>query len=147
MKMDKWLYYAFQLSESSKRQLHEYVSTQLSEQLQWMDKLYLDHCTLLHRSQYNNERAVLIKKRLDLLLRTGKTRFTLQVNKVGVSYQAMAFKLVKSSFLSYVCFNQIPHITIGTTYRGKPVDSNQITDWFDMGCTIGVEVELKIFYA
>ena len=72
MKMDKWLYYAFQLSESSKRQLHEYVSTQLSEQLQWMDKIYLDHCTLLHRSQYNNERAVLIKKRLDLLLRTGK---------------------------------------------------------------------------
>ena len=41
----------------------------------------------------------------------------------------MAFRVDEKSV---VCVNDIPHITIATFRGGKPVDSNEITNWKDI---------------
>lgn len=86
------------------------------------DKIYLDHCTILHHTQDtdNNSNIKLfcehckdVKFNVDLLL-------------VGISDKAMAFKV---ELHGVPCANDCPHITIATFNGGKPVDSNYITKW------------------
>lgn len=86
---------------------------------------YLDHCTLIHKSQVADFDA-------DEFIKTlGNTDRTIVVTHIGVSDKVMAFKVTSPTIVNY-CINEIPHITICTFNGGKPVDSNNITEWKDI---------------
>ena len=89
------------------------------------DKIFIDHCTLIHRSQVDN--CPVIPKYLQS--RIGDD-VVLKITSVGFSTKAMAFKVdLYNSALRTMCANKVPHITIATFNGGKPVDSNKIVEW------------------
>ena len=96
---------------------------------------YLHHCTLLHKSQkdYYTEREILESN-------LGKM-CAITIDAVGYTDKAMAFRLNKE-LLGVPCANNTPHITICTFNGGKPVDSNNITEWKDIE-PIFVETKLE----
>lgn len=97
--------------------------------------MYLDHCTLLHKSQkdYYTEREILESN-------LGKM-CAITIDAVGYTDKAMAFR-VNKELLGVPCANNTPHITICTFKDGKPVDSNSITEWKDIEPII-VETKLE----
>lgn len=60
-------------------------------------------------------------------VRNMNKQFSLEVVAVGISEKAMAVKV--NLPIGIVCANKIPHITLGVSLEGKPVDSNAITIW------------------
>lgn len=96
---------------------------------------YLDHCTLLHRSQLTWDNSNLH----DFLIDKLHEDFEIKIIGIGISDKAMAFKV---NIFPLVSVNKIPHITICTFNGGKPVDSNMITEWKDIE-PITVEVKLE----
>ena len=86
---------------------------------------YLDHCTLLHRLQ-RGEDTYLIEEDLKFMSSVQVKNMRLEINGIGISDKAMAFRCNLSEEL---CANKVPHITICTFNGGKPVDSNNITEW------------------
>lgn len=85
------------------------------------DRIFIDHCTLLHKSQLegNEELQSYLESNL------GKS-ISIKLVAVGVSDKAMAFKV---EGVGNICANEVPHITIATFRGGNPVDSNKITNW------------------
>lgn len=92
--------------------------------------LHLHHCTLLHKSQYNdNEHIYSNIAALHNIVYPNKS-IPLIVDELGWSDKAIAFKCRSEIInLNGVCANKIPHITAYTINDGKPVDSNYITNW------------------
>lgn len=86
------------------------------------DRILIDHCTLLHKSQLHgmSELYSYLESRLSNTVK-------IQLVAVGTSDKAMAFKVKLP--IPCICVNDIPHITIATFRGGKPVDSNNITHW------------------
>lgn len=98
---------------------------------------YLDHCTLLTSQRMGN---FLLEDTLEAaLVLHGKLNQPLEINGIGVSDKAMAFRC---NIPENLCSNKIPHITICTFNGGKPVDSNMITEWKDIE-PILVETKLR----
>ena len=85
-------------------------------------KYYLDHCTLLHRSQKNEDV-------LSFCEFWEGAKFVMRITAIGKSNKAMAFKVELNEA---TCANANPHITICTFESGKPVDSNKIYDWVEI---------------
>ena len=85
------------------------------------DRIFIDHCTLLHKSQLegNEELQSYLESNL------GKS-ISIKLVAVGVSDKAMAFKV---EGVGNICANEVPHITIATFRGGNPVDSNKIINW------------------
>jgi hypothetical protein len=69
----------------------------------------------------------------------GNLNQPLEINGIGVSDKAMAFRC---NIPENLCANKIPHITICTFNGGKPVDSNNITEWKDIEPII-IETKLE----
>lgn len=115
------------------------------------NRVYLDHCTLLHIVQYDKNSFTdnAIKSRLDVALADNRIKTNLNITQIGISDKAMAFKvsLKDSEFdmcsLTLLCANKIPHITICTFNNGKQVDSNTIINWYELDEHIEVEATLK----
>lgn len=156
--MEKWQYYGLFLTKDSRIKLLDFLrsdkcSTQVTLAVHYNsqdNRVYLDHCTLLHIAQYDNSFTDnLIKGRLDLALEDNRVKANLNITHIGISDKAMAFKvsLQDSEFdmcsLTLLCANKIPHITICTFNGGKPVDSNNITKWYDLNEPISIETILK----
>jgi hypothetical protein len=95
---------------------------------------YLDHCTLLHWSQSDYIKEAILEDRLD-------ERYSIIIDGIGASDKSLAFRVTGGSMCT-VCANKIPHITICTFNGGKPVDSNNITEWKDIEPII-VEAKLE----
>lgn len=106
-------------------------------------RIYLDHCTLIHKCHLNalnlNEDSELFAKTNKLIGRC----FKLTITGIGISDKAMAFKVEIPVGLT--CLNATPHITICTFNDGKPVDSNNITEWGDIE-PISITATLKKLY-
>lgn len=85
------------------------------------DRIFIDHCTLLHKSQLDSNEN--LQSYLESSL--GKS-MSIRLVAVGISDKAMAFKVEK---VDNICANEVPHITIATFRGGNPVDSNKITNW------------------
>ena len=69
-------------------------------------------------------------------------KFHITIIGIGISDKAMAFKFRRSGIVT-PCKNKIPHITICTFNNGKPVDSNKITEWYDLDEQITIQTILK----
>lgn len=85
------------------------------------DRIFIDHCTLLHKSQLegNEELQSYLESNL------GKS-ISIKLEAIGISDKAMAFRV---GGVDNICANEVPHITIATFRGGNPVDSNKITNW------------------
>lgn len=93
-------------------------------------RVYLDHCTLIHKCHLN---ALNLNEDSALFARTNKLAgqgFKLTITGIGISDKVMAFKVKIPAELT--CLNATPHITICTFNGGKPIDSNNITEWPDI---------------
>jgi hypothetical protein len=92
--------------------------------LEKADKIFIEHCTLIHVSQLhgNSEIYNYLNDRIG-------EKYEIVINGIGISDKAAAFRVAE---YSVVCVNEIPHITITTFNDGKPVDSNNITEWKDI---------------
>lgn len=86
------------------------------------DKIYIDHCTLLHCSKNTPDNKYI----LDFCESNLNKKFKIKINGIGNSDKASAFRIDLGNI---PCANKIPHITIGTKNGGKPVDSNLIPFW------------------
>ena len=130
--MDKFEYFGLFLNSKTRdRLLKTLKSSPYNTILDTADRIFLDHCTLLHKSQSCT------KDILDYLNdRIGK-KFIITITGIGVSDKAMAFKVHRDIY----CANRISHITIATFKRGKPKDSNDILLWTPIK-PIGIETTL-----
>ena len=160
--MEKWQYYGLFLTKDSRIKLLDFLRSDNKCPIQVtfaiyyimlskINRVYLDHCTLLHIAQYDKDSLTdnLIKSRLDLALKDNRVKANLNIPHIGISNKVAAFKvsLQDSEFdmcsLTLLCANKIPHITICTFNDGKPVDSNYITKWYDLDEPIEIETTLK----
>ena len=137
--MDDYEYYGLFLTQGSKDILALWLFfngySPESELMKKRTGWYLDHCTLLHRSQLTWDNSNLH----DFLIDKLHEDFEIKIIGIGISDKAMAFKV---NIFPLVSVNKIPHITICTFNGGKPVDSNYITEWKDIE-PITVEVKLE----
>ena len=139
--MEDFEYYGLFLTEESKTKLKEWL---------WLhgydfnndiikgilpENWHLDHCTLLHKSQlvWDNSNFH------DFLSQIVGEKFRIRVNGIGISDKALAFRV---EIFPLKSANIIPHITICTFNGGKPVDSNNITEWKDIE---SIFIETKLY--
>lgn len=137
--MKNFEYIGLFLTEESKAELKTWlINSNYQPEILKSEKEYLDHCTLLHRSQRTSH--FLLEDTLSTaLIMYGSIIESIKIDGIGISDKAMAFRVV---YPSNLCANKIPHITICTSNGGKPVDSNYITEWKDIE-PITVEVKLE----
>lgn len=121
--MKNFQYYGLFLDSDVKNELMNILNAneEYSVLLKKADKIFIDHCTLLHISQLHDNQVF-----YDYLNARIGEKFSIIINGIGISDKAMAFRVDKRSVVS--C-NSIPHITIATFNGGKPVNSNNITEW------------------
>lgn len=119
-----WQYYGLFLNEETRKNIKEKVKLFNLFDINYnnFDKIYIDHCTLLHSSKNTVEN----KDILNFCENNLNKRFKIKINGIGNSDKASAFRIDLGDI---PCANEIPHITIGTKNGGKPVDSNLIPFW------------------
>lgn len=122
--MNNFQYFGLFIDNETKNTLINYLKTLFNDNFfNKADKLFIDHCTLLHKSQLNGNEYLYDK--LESLI---GEQFQLKLIEFGCSTKVSAFKVQLQSNED-LCINEIPHITIATYNGGKPVDSNNITEW------------------
>ena len=121
--MNNFHYFGLFLSTNTKNVLMDDLTDNIDYNIALgvADRIFIDHCTLLHKSQLegNEELQSYLESNL------GKS-ISIKLVAVGVSDKAMAFKV---EGVDNICANEVPHITIATFRGGNPVDSNKITNW------------------
>lgn len=134
--MKDFEYYGLFLTEESKAELKTWlINSNYQLEILNSEREYLDHCTLLHKSQLVWDNSNLH----DFLLHIVGEEFRIRVNGIGISDKALAFRV---EIFPLKSANITPHITICTFNGGKPVDSNNITEWKDIKPII-VETKLE----
>lgn len=144
--MEKWQYYGLFIDKETHDKLidvlvdYHWIGT-----LNNSEREYLNHCTLLHKSQASTPSGHPQMCFLNSLIKKGLIKYKIKITAIGVSDKAMAFKVVlyrkeKPRIYSY---NDSPHITICTFNGGKPVESNNITKWYPLDEPIEIETTLK----
>lgn len=116
-------YYGLFLSELTRSGLISFIKKEINNSIiDDAEKVLLDHCTLLHKSQLHGNSELFSY----LESQRGRT-IAIKLVALGMSDKAFAFKVALP--MCGICANKIPHITIATYRGGKPVDSNFITEW------------------
>lgn len=136
--MNNFHYFGLFLDTDTKNRLMDILTDNIDYNiaLNVADRIFIDHCTLLHVSQLHGNSEI-----YNYLKGYVGKEFQIVINGVGISDKAMAFRIDKKSV---VCVNDIPHITIATFKEGKPVDSNEITNWKNIEpIVITVKLEKK----
>ena len=117
--MKNYQYYGLFLDIDTKNMLMGNLTDNIDYNV--ADRIFIDHCTLLHKSQLEGNE----KLQSYLESNLGKP-ISIKLVAVGVSDKAMAFKV---EGVDNICANEVPHITIATFRGGNPVDSNKIINW------------------
>lgn len=125
--MKDFQYYGLFLSQNTRDELLKQLMSEsrTADMLYKADKIFLDHCTLMHRSQLQDSPEM-----LDYLQSRIGDNVAVKIVAIGASPKAMAFKVELHN--STMCANKTPHITIATFDGGKPVDSNKIIYWSEL---------------
>ena len=117
--MKNYQYYGLFLDIDTKNMLMDNLTDNIDYNV--ADRIFIDHCTLLHKSQLEGNE----KLQSYLESNLGKS-MNLGLVAIGISDKAMAFKV---EGVDNICANEVPHITIATFRGGNPVDSNRIINW------------------
>ena len=117
--MKDYQYYGLFLDTDTKNMLMDNLTDHIDYNV--ADRIFIDHCTLLHKSQLegNEELQSYLESNL------GKS-ISIKLEAIGISDKAMAFRV---GGVDNICANEVPHITIATFRGGNPVDSNKIINW------------------
>ena len=136
--MDNFHYFGLFLDANTKNKLMNILTDNIDYNiaLNVADKIFIDHCTLLHVSQLHSNSEVFN----DLNNKLGEN-IQIKIEGIGISDKAMAFKVVLPRNVHST--NKNPHITICTFNGGKPVESNNITKWFLLEEPIQIKTTLK----
>lgn len=136
--MDNFHYFGLFLDTNTKNKLMNILTDNIDYNiaLNVADKIFIDHCTLLHVSQLHGNSEVFN----DLNNRLGEN-IQIKIEGIGISDKAMAFKVALPR--NVYSINKTPHITICTFNGGKPVESNNIIKWFLLEEPIQVKTTLK----
>lgn len=126
-----WIYYGAFLGGPAKEKLLEYVENYVGIDDSW--KVYCDHMTIIYNDGSENaqEWANNCKNLIN-------QKAMLKVTHIGVSDRAIAVKV--SGFASN---NANPHITVAVAPGAKPVESNQITNWYPVEDDIEVSATIN----
>lgn len=121
--MKDYQYYGLFLDIDTKNMLMDTLTDNIDYNIALgvADRIFIDHCTLLHKSQLDSNEN--LQSYLESNL--GKS-MSIRLVAVGISDKAMAFKV---EGVDNICANEVPHITIATFRGGNPVDSNNIVNW------------------
>ena len=121
--MKDYQYYGLFLDTDTKNMLMDTLTDNIDYNIALgvADRIFIDHCTLLHKSQLegNEELQSYLESNL------GKS-ISIKLEAIGISDKAMAFRV---GGVDNICANEVPHITIATFRGGNPVDSNKIINW------------------
>ena len=121
--MNNFHYFGLFLSTDTKNMLMDTLTDNIDYNIALgvADRIFIDHCTLLHKSQLegNEELQSYLESNL------GKS-ISIKLEAIGISDKAMAFRV---GGVDNICANEVPHITIATFRGGNPVDSNRIINW------------------
>ena len=121
--MKDYQYYGLFLDTDTKNMLMDTLTDNIDYNIALgvADRIFIDHCTLLHKSQLegNEELQSYLESNL------GKS-ISIKLEVIGISDKAMAFGV---GGVDNICANEVPYITIATFRGGNPVDSNKITNW------------------
>ena len=136
--MDNFHYFGLFLGANTKNKLMNILTDNIDYNiaLNVADKIFIDHCTLLHVSQLHSNSEVFN----DLNNRLGEN-IQIKIEGIGISDKTMAFKATLPR--NVYSINRTPHITICTFNGGKPVESNNITKWFLLEEPIQIKTTLK----
>lgn len=136
--MDNFHYFGLFLDTNTKNKLMNILTDNIDYNiaLNVADKIFIDHCTLLHVSQLHGNSEVFN----DLNNKLGEN-IQIKIEGIGISDKAMAFKVALPR--NVYSINKTPHITICTFNGGKPVESNNITKWSLLEEPIQVKTTLK----
>lgn len=131
--MKKWLYVGVFLDSASKYILKEHYS---------IPEGWKEYCT--HMTVVFNDGSEFAEAVRSANIRNMDKQFSLEVVAVGISEKAMAIKVNLPKGI--VCANKIPHITLGVSLEGKPVDSNAITIWNTIIEPFRLRGEMKTYW-
>lgn len=122
MESNSWIYFGIFISEDSKKiNLTALFENEVEIPEGW--KEFNHHMTVA----FNNKTPE-VQKLYDMYKPYFGKTIRLIIDGIGVSDEAIA---VRVNFTKPIA-NKIPHITIATPPNGKPVNSNKITEWYDI---------------
>lgn len=118
----KWIYDAVFLDEESVKIL-ENVAKDVMHNIPEDWKKYLHHMTLCFNngSEYSDALH-------NYYLKSHGQKVYLSISQIGWSDKAIAFRVNYAGEIA----NRIPHITAYVAPNGKPVESNNITNWMNL---------------
>lgn len=138
--MENWQYYGLFIDKDNHDKLIDVlVNSHWIGTFNNSEKKYLDHCTLLHNSQKLLPQASYLIKLLNSKIKDKEIEIT--IDAVGISNKAMAFRVILPNDVHSI--NKTPHVTICTFNGGKPVESNNITDWYSLEEPVKIKTTLK----
>lgn len=138
--MENWQYYGLFIDKDNHDKLIDVlVNSHWIGTFNNSEKKYLDHCTLLHNSQKFLPQASYLIKLLNSKIKDKEIEIT--IDAVGISNKAMAFRVILPNDVHSI--NKTPHVTICTFNGGKPVESNNITDWYSLEEPVKIKTTLK----
>lgn len=135
--MKDFIYYALFLDKENRDLLIDTLyQNGYESMLNSAKTIFLDHCTLLHKYQINDNIKTFCECCKD-------TEFTITIDAIGFNDKAAAFRVRLEGI---PCANTQPHITICTFNNGKPADSNSIMLWKFLEKEIKINALLDIDY-
>lgn len=134
METPDWIYYGAFLEEPAKQNLLDYVRNYIGIDSSW--KVYCDHMTIIYNDGSENAQqwAENIKGMVGNLTH-------LIVTHIGISERCVAVKVTGMS-----SNNANPHITVAVAPGAKPVESNQITNWYTVEDGIGLTAKINVVW-
>lgn len=124
-----WIYYGVFFSDKTKRAILEYAKHWIYKKFNndipddW--KIYCDHMTLV----FNNGKPE-DQEDADFYENWGLGQTeSLMITDIGISNKAIAFKVKYAGRIT----NKTPHITVAAAPDAKPVNSNDIENWYNLG--------------
>ena len=129
-----WIYYGIFFSDKTKQAILEYAKYWIYKKFNndipddW--KIYCDHVTLVFNDGTAKAQEDADFYENQMLGQSG----CLSITDIGISNKAIAFKVGYYGKIA----NRIPHITVAVAPDAKPVNSNDIENWYNLGETFYV---------
>lgn len=131
--MKNWIYYGVFFSEKSQEALLNFAKQYVGIPDDW--KIFCHHMTIIFNDK--SEEKQKMAEALDEFLGNNQS---LRITSIGVSDRAIALGVE-----DYVTQNEHSHITIATAPGAKPVESNNIVNWYKTNEDFYVTGKLDVF--
>lgn len=127
-----WIYYGIFFDKNTQKQLLKIAKDYVDIPDDW--KIFCHHMTIIFNDK--SEEKQLIAKKLEAYI---GSKHDITIDSIGVSDRAIALGV------RFYTQNEHSHITIATAPDAKPVESNNITNWYNLDQEFSVEGTLDVF--